>query len=359
MTVGRSPQQARTQPATLCYTHPFPSTRYQGSKRKSAAWIWDSVAHLDFDSALDLFGGTGVIAHTFKRAGKRVIYNDALRCNWQMGRALIENRATTLSAADLERILTHQPTLAYPDFIQRTFRGIYFTDSENAWLDRTITNIDTLLDGYAADIARFALYQACIVKRPYNLFHRANLYMRLAQVRRSFGNKKTWDRPFEAHLRAFAAEANAAIFDNGRDNRALCGDALAVPEGADLVYIDPPYINARGVGVDYHGFYHFLEGLADVARWPERVDYASKHRRLIAQDSPWTDPVRIYAAFDAVFARFRDSILVVSYRADGIPTRGELLDLLRAHKPGVQVADQPQQYALSTRTSRELLLIAP
>ncbi len=338
--------------------HPFPSTRYQGSKRKLAAWIWDSVAHLDFDSALDLFGGTGVIAHTFKRAGKRVIYNDVLRANWQMARALIENPGARLCDDDLARILTAHPDIAYPDFIQRTFRDIYFTDAENAWLDRTITNIDTLLYGYAADIARFALYQACIAKRPFNLFHRANLYMRLARVERSFGNKTTWDTPFPDHLRAFVSEANAAILDNGRDNRALCGDALDAPRDVDLVYIDPPYISAKGSRVDYHGFYHFLEGLADYVAWPARVDYGSRHRRMIPQPSPWTDPRRIRDAFAAVFERFRDSILVVSYRADGIPARGELLDLLRAVKPRVTVADQPQRYALSKRASRELLLIA-
>lgn len=348
----------RPETAPLVAEHPFPTTRYQGSKRKLAAWIWDAVAALDFDSALDLFGGTGVIAHTFKRAGKRVIYNDLLRCNWQMARALIENRETTLSADQLADVLAAHPGTAYPDFIARTFRDIYFTDDENAWLDRVITNIDTRLDGYAAGIARFALYQACIAKRPFNLFHRANLYMRLADVPRSFGNKTTWDTPFAEHVRAYVDEANAAIFDNGRDNRAICGDALAAPVGVDLVYIDPPYINAGGVGVDYHGFYHFLEGLADYAAWPDRVDYASKHRRMIPQDSPWTDPRRICDAFAAVFARYRDSILVVSYRADGIPARADLLNLLRAVKPHVRVVDQPQRYVLSTRASRELLLIA-
>ncbi|MBN1678798.1 MAG: DNA methyltransferase, partial [Anaerolineae bacterium] len=81
-------------------------------------------------------------------------------------------------------------------------------------------------------------------------------------------------------------------------------------------------------------------------------------RRLLPQESPWTDPGRIHAAFDAVFARFRGSQLVVSYRADGVPSRAELFDLLRAHKSRVRIIEQPQQYVLSTRASRELLLIA-
>lgn len=346
--------------AALPYAAPFPTTRYQGSKRRQAAWIGTQLVALEFDSALDLFGGTGAIAFWLKRAGKRVIYNDLLRCNWQIGRALIENRAETLDAATIDRLLALPPEGPVPGFIARTFSGIYFTDAENAWLDHVVAQIGALpRDSYVGDLARFALYQACLAKRPYNLFHRANLYLRLADVQRSFGNKTTWDAPFEALFRACAAEANAAVFDNGRDNRAICGDALEAPTDVDLVYLDPPYISARGQGVDYHGFYHFLEGLADPLTWPQRIDYTAKHRRLRPQASPWTDPRRITAALDAVLSRYRRSSLAISYRADGIPAPETLLDLLRAHKPRVIVSEQPQQYALSTRASCELLLIAP
>ncbi len=44
----------------------------------------------------------------------------------------------------------------------------------------------------------WALFQSCISKRPYNLFHRKNLYVRTADVKRNFGNKTTWDKPFES-----------------------------------------------------------------------------------------------------------------------------------------------------------------
>ncbi|NUQ07011.1 MAG: hypothetical protein HUU31_24225 [Anaerolineae bacterium] len=71
----------------------------------------------------------------------------------------------------------------------------------------------------------------------YNLFHRANLYMRTAKVERTFGNKVTWDTPFETHFRQFAGEANQAVFDNERENLAIQLDAQETPVGADLVYI--------------------------------------------------------------------------------------------------------------------------
>lgn len=341
------------------FSVPFPTTRYQGSKRKLTEWIWANVEDLDFDSVLDLFGGTGCVSHTFKAAGKRVVYNDLLRFNWNIGLALIQNRSTRLTPNDVDLVVAPCPGLDYPDFIQRTFKGIYFTDAENVWLDRVVYNIDHLLnDPLKQALARFALYQACIVKRPYNLFHRANLYMRQADVQRSFGNKTTWDTPFETHFRAFVAEANAAVFDNGRDNRALCGDALETSIDFDLVYLDPPYISQRGVGVDYFEFYHFLEGLTRYEEWGQMIDYRTKHRRLRRSPSPWTKPDEILGAFEAVIARYRNSTLVVSYRSDGIPSREQIMGLLGRYKANVFEANKTQKYVLSKRDSKELLLIA-
>ncbi len=341
------------------FTVPFPTTRYQGSKRKFADWIWESTAQLQFDSVLDVFGGTGTVSHKFKSAGKQVTYNDKLAFNWLIGLALIENSSVTLTDADIAGILHTQDNTAYPDFIQNTFQNIFFKDEENVWLDRIIYNLNsTLQHPLKRALAWFALFQACIIKRPYNLFHRANLYMREADVERSFGNKTTWDTSFEEHFRNFVAEANAVIFDNRRQNIALNLDALETPIGADLVYLDPPYFNAKGVGTDYREFYHFLEGMTDYQNWSAKIDYKSKHRRLITDDNAWSHVKNARNAFEALIERHRDSILVLSYRDDGIPSRTELLEMLRRHKPHVREVIKPQKYALSKRDCHELLLIA-
>jgi adenine-specific DNA-methyltransferase len=170
----------------------FPSTRYQGSKRKLVEWIGASTANLKFSSVLDVFGGTGVVSHYFKQQGKQIFYNDVLRFNWWIGVALIENSVVTLTDQDVEKIILIHDDLGYPSFIQDTFEDIYFTKEENAWLDRIIHNINhQLTDRFKQALAWFALFQSCMIKRPYNLFHRANLYMREASVQRSFGNKTT------------------------------------------------------------------------------------------------------------------------------------------------------------------------
>jgi adenine-specific DNA methylase len=108
----------------------FPSTRFQGSKTKLADQIWESVKSLEFHSALDAFGGTGVIGYTFKQKGKQVYYNDYLKFNHINGIALIENATETLNSNDLDFILAKHQEIHYPNFIENTFHNIYFTKSK-------------------------------------------------------------------------------------------------------------------------------------------------------------------------------------------------------------------------------------
>ena len=239
----------------------FPPTRYQGSKHKIVKWIDLYTKGIEFDSALDAFGGSGCVAYMFKKNGKRVFYNDSLKFNHRIGLALIENSTVSLEDKDIEFILKKHKGIRYPTFIFDTFHDIYFTDKENKWLDVIIGNISELNNKYKKAIALYALFQSCIIKRPYNLFHRKNLSIRTAEVERSFGNKTTWDTPFEDHFRKFVNQANNAIFDNGKKNKAHHSDVFDLEVKADLVYIDTPYISAQGVGVNYFNFYHFLEGL--------------------------------------------------------------------------------------------------
>lgn len=341
-------------------TAKFPSTRYQGSKSKLVDWIWEQLRGMSFHTCLDAFGGTGAVAYRLKQAGKQVTYNDILRFNYQIGLALIENAQFRLSPDDVDWILRPHSGVVYPDFIQRTFHDIYFTNEENAWLDVVVTNIRLLDNPYKRAVAFFALFQAAIVKRPYNLFHRKNLYIRFAEVERSFGNKASWDRPFEAWFCEFVEEINQAVFDNGEHNRAVNADARLLSNDYDLVYIDPPYISQRGVGVDYRDFYHFLEGLLLYDEWAQHIDSRSKHRRLKRQPNPWTDKNTIHQAFDELFRHYRDSILVVSYRSDGIPTADELCALLQRYKRQVhQERYGAYKYVLSTNhQSEEILFIA-
>jgi adenine-specific DNA-methyltransferase len=336
----------------------FPSTRFQGSKLKIVNWIWDAIKVLDFDTALDAFGGTGSVCYMLKNKDKQVTYNDILKFNWYIGTALIENEDTKLSEKDVEFLLKEHKNIHYPTFVHDTFKNIYFTDEENKWIDTVVTNISNMKNLYKQALAYFALFQSCIIKRPYNLFHRKNLYIRLSDVKRNFGNKATWDTPFEVHFHNFAREANQAVFSNGRKNKSLNLDVFKIQGHYDLVYIDTPYISRKGVGVDYFSFYHFLEGLTNYKEWSNLIDYRTKHKRLKGDNSVWTDKNRISSAFDHLFDKFQDSILVISYRADGIPSIHKLITMLKKYKSNVkELKRRNYKYVLSTNDSEEVLLI--
>lgn len=337
----------------------FPSTRYQGSKYKILKWIDYYTKDLRFDSALDAFGGTGCVGYTFKKRGKQVYYNESLKFNYYIGVALIENSHTILDDNDINFILSKHNNIKYPSFIYDNFHDIYFTDEENQWLDCVITNIKHINDKYKQALAYYALFQACIIKRPYNLFHRKNLYIRTANVERSFGNKKTWDTSFENHFIKFAKEANDAVFDNGEENYAFHSDIsdLDIPK-PDLVYIDTPYISAKGIGVNYFDFYHFLEGIVFYEQWSKLIDYNSKHRKIKNGRNEWCNKGEIHQAFQKLFDKFKDSILVVSYRDNGTPTISELVNMLTEVKQSVDVKKLDYKYVLSNVSSKEVLIIS-
>lgn len=340
----------------------YPSTRYSGSKRKLLNWIWENIRELRFDTALDVFGGTGIVSLLFKRSGKQVFYNDILKFNQIMGSAIIENKGVTVTDEDIRDVLEDN-SRDYPDFIQNNFKGIFFLDDENAWLDKVITNIAAIPNRYKRAILLSALFQSCLAKRPFNLFHRSNLYIRTANVQRSFGNKATWETPFEELLKRFINEYNAAIFDNGRENRVIGGyDALTAPNGVDLVYVDPPYFSASSTtGTNYLAFYHFLEGLADYKNWGSKINrHPGKVKRI--EDTPeiqcWTQRPKIKDSFEKLIERFADSIIVLSYQSEGIPSKDEILAMMRKYKQNVEVFSKPHQYVLSSRVKEELLFIA-
>ena len=95
------------------YNIAFPSTRYQGSKYKIVDWIWENIKPLAFNTVLDAFGGTGSVSYMLKSKGKSVTYNDILKFNHIIGKALIENNNIKLTDTDVEYILYKNKEVKY------------------------------------------------------------------------------------------------------------------------------------------------------------------------------------------------------------------------------------------------------
>ncbi len=346
----------------------IPSTRYQGSKRRILPWIYQNLKGLKFQTVLDGFGGTGSVSYLFKLMGKEVTFNDVLKSNYQTGVALIRNSNVTLDASDLEFLLKVNG-FEYPSFIQDTFQDIYYLDHENAWLDTVVFNIQKLSEKYSGRLLRTKqalayhfLFQACLCKRPFNLFHRRNLYLRTSKVKRTFNNKGTWDRGFEELFLRFNNEITGKVFSNGCRNKATCKDIMKMKEnGFDLVYLDPPYVKSDKIsGKDYFGLYHFLEGLVDYHDWEKKIDWETINRRPKKKKTEW-DNNSIEDSFDTVFRKFKDSIIVISYGSPGTPTIKRIKELLGQFKSDIKVKKKAYKYSLKNNNVKklyEVLIIA-
>lgn len=347
----------------------FPSTRYQGSKRKILDWLHENLKEIEFETVLDAFGGTASVSYLFKKMGKSVTYNDNLKFNYLIGKAIIENNSVVVEERDIVKILSSKKDSS--SFISDNFKDFYYTDEENKWLDQVVTGIE-LLDDYEEPtlshkkaLCYYALFQACLRKRPFNLFHRKNLYIRTNDVKRNFGNKTTWEKTFESEFRYFVSEANRLIFDTGKiciSNNESVFDLQDMD--FDLVYFDPPYItsNSTNESSNYLKCYHFLEGISNYATWKDSIDYSSKNLRFKTPETNEFDRFNIYESLDRLFSKYKNSKLVLSYKIGGTPSIEELEALMRKYKTNIEVKTKRYKYALNKQNgnaeyNREILII--
>lgn len=348
----------------------FPSTRYTGSKRRLLRHLYQIFRRLEFTSAADIFSGTSSVAYLLKKMGKQVIVNDYLYSNFRTGIALIENNHIRLSDEDIQFIaddeLNNNPE-DEPKVISSTFQGYYFTDEENRWLDSCRGRIERLSTYYQNEISKYkkalayhALFQSALRKRPFNLFHRKNLYLRLANVDRQFGNTTTWNRSFSEHFKEMAHEVNGLVYDNYLSNQAYCENVNSwfAPNG-DLVYLDPPYVwnGASEAEVDYLTKYHFLEGISRYNEWNEIID---RNSPLLAVKDGYTkwpggnsnSLSHLESIFQLLFERYHSRTIVLSYRDNGMPTIKELVKILKEKKRYVYLQTIPYKYALRKSTEQ-------
>jgi len=338
-----------------------PTTRYQGSKRKILPWLYENFRRLEFKTVLDGFGGTGIVSYLFKLMGKKVTFNDILSSNYQVGIALIENNSVKISQSDLDFLLGENG-FRYPSFIQDTFRDIYYLEEENKWLDMVTNNIEMLSEIYKGALLKkkkalsyYVLFQACLCKRPFNLFHRNNLYIRTAKLDRSFGNKTTWERDFRSLFMRFSEEINNKIFSNRNRNKAICKDIVEIKnKNYDLVYLDPPYTRPdERSPKNYCQLYHFLEGLVKYGEWENMIDWSTPNRRLQKRNNRW-DENKTEGNLNILFKKFQDSIIVISYGEPGNPSINKIIELLNQYKANIATLKKPYSYRLNRNNGKDM-----
>ena len=321
----------------------FPATRFMGSKRKLLPNIWDIASQFDFNSAVDLFSGSGIVGYMFKAEGKRVVSNDYMAMSATFSKAMIENNSVRLSTDEANYLLKRH---CEPDwFVSNKFKGLYFTDEENQLIDIIRSNIANLTDQYKKAIAMTALIRACMKKRPRGVF---------TYVGQKYDDgRQDLQKSFEQQFIEAVMAINDAVFDNGQDNVSKWGDAMDLKEeNADLVYIDPPYYSQFSDN-EYVRRYHFVEGLA--RNWEGvEIQEHTQTKKFKSYPTPFSSRNGAYDAFDRLFKKFSNSILLISYSSNCLPAKNEMISLLSKYKSQVDVVPIDYKYSFGNQNDANM-----
>lgn len=314
----------------------FPTTRYMGSKADLLKELKEISKNYNFETVLDAFSGTSSVSYMFKALGKEVYSNDFLSFNHDISKALIENNDVILDDTDANKILNFK---TQNNFIQNTFEGLYFTNEENEFLENVRNGIDTLENPYKKALAKAALSRACLKRRPRGLFTYTGF--------RYDDGRNDLKKSLEEHFLEAIDILNAAVFNNDKENKSYCKDTMNLEIKADLVYLDPPYYSPLGDN-DYTRRYHFIEGLSK--QWEGlEIQEHTKTKKFKNYDTPFKNKERAYKAFEDLFEKYKDSILMVSYSSNSLPTMEEMMELLFRHKKKVEAYQISHQYSAGTQ----------
>ncbi len=319
----------------------FPRLRYMGSKHRLLRWIHQVLSTLNFDTAVDAFSGSGCVGYLLKSMGKEVITNDFLRFSYTIAMAAIENSQTTLSSDDVAMLMENDPN--HDDFIERTYSGIFYTPAELRFLDLLSWNVRKLDDSYKRALALAAAVRACVKRQPRGVFTIAGNLEKYDDGRRDLR------LPLREHFPEQVQVYNDAVFDNDRVNRALCGDVFDLDVEADLVYMDPPYV-PRADDNCYIKRYHFLEGLVTYWEGLEILE-ETKVKKIRKRYTPFSYRRDATDAFERMFEKFKDSLIVLSYSSNGYPNLETLVGLMHEAKGDVQVYAKEHRYHFGTHSA--------
>ena len=334
----------------------FPRFRYLGSKRKLLRPILESIHATGASRVTDAFSGSGCVGYELKRHGFQVTANDVLRFAGDIATGVVANDAEQLGESDVATLLGGAD---HPEFVtaRTTFAGLYFSDSDNRFIDRFCAGLSRLGSPRKEALARAVLYSACLQKRPRGVFSYVGV--------RYHDGRRAFDLPLELLVAELVPEWNRCVFGSGREHRALNVDAVELdPQGCDLLYLDPPYLTRQSA--DEYGYrYHFLEGLASY--WQAAsIQHETKTKKL---RTPWTDfhdLSRVDGAFHAMADRFRGAYLLISRSARSRPGPADLVAQLRRHRRRVTVMRFSNEYSIGrvgpqprNRVDEFLLLAEP
>lgn len=300
--------------------------KYLGSKRLLLPRLLATIAALpEVRTVVDLFSGTARVGHGLKRAGYRVLANDAATYAAVLARCYVQCDRELADAAvrELDRLRAVAPS---PGWFTATYcEASRYLQPHNG------ARIEAIRDAIAA-AAHPPELEAVLLT---SLLEAADRVDSTTGVQMAF--LKNW-APRSANeldlrlpeLLPCAAAGKGAAFQ-------LDANAAARQLDGDVVYLDPPY-NQHS----YLGNYHVWETLT---KWDRPAVYGVAKKRVDVRDrrSPYNSQRLAPTAFADLLANVRARHVVVSFSDEGYLEPAQVAALLAARGPVFALAcDHPR-----------------
>jgi DNA adenine methylase len=276
----------------------------------------------------------------FKAQGKSVISNDYMHFSSTFAKAMIENSDTRLGHE--EALMLFEEAQNNDRFVQTTFKDLYFSDKDNEIIDTVRANIKKIKNKEKQAIALSALVRACFKKRPRGIFTYVG--------QRYDDGRKDLSMSLREQFLVAVEQINNAVFDNGKPCLVKNMDAMSVKAKADLVYIDPPYYSPLSDN-EYVRRYHFVEGIARDWQGVEIQEH-TKTKKFKSYPTPFSSRIGAYDAFEKLFKQHKDSILIVSYSSNSLPTLDEMVSIMAKYKKTVEVVPIDYKYSIGNQSHK-------
>ncbi len=274
--------------------------RYLGSKNKLLGFIEKIIEEncSEYNSFLDIFGGTGVVANAFNKENKKIYVNDILKSNYCSYKAWFSNEE--FDSKKIENIIYKYNAIddVKDNYFSENFGNKYFSMEDSKKIGMIREDIETkfknkeINDREKSILITSLLYSA---DRIANTVGHYDAYIKKDKINNCF-------KMIPLNIK----EDNRNI---GNEIYNMDCNELAKKIKADIVYIDPPY-NSR----QYSDAYHLLENLAEWKK-PEVFGVARKMDRTGLKSEYCT--IKATKVFKDLVDNLEAKYILVSYNNMG------------------------------------------